>query len=89
MTGRHEADVKAILADAKDRAWRTTVQNITVDIGVAAAAALTSALESGAAPLTATFWIALGPGVAKTALLIAASYIMRLRKEPATTSEKG
>lgn len=76
------AAVGAILADAKDRAARTAVQNVGVDVAVAAGGALFSALESGGDPFTSTFWVALGLSVGKTALLIAASYVMRLKKAP-------
>jgi hypothetical protein len=86
---KHSLDVAPILADAKDRAIRTGIQNVGVDIMAASGTALYSALEAGGDPFTAPFWIVLGISVGKTALLIAASYLMRLRKEPASTSQEG
>lgn len=87
MAGVHAGtdQVSVILADAKDRALRTGLQNVGVDVLVAAGSGLYSALDSGGDPFTGLFWSALGLSVGKTALLIIASYVMRLKKAPTTT----
>ena len=78
---RHLA-VDPVRVDAEDRAWRTMLQNVGTDLAVTAGGALFSALESGGDPFTAPFWIAVGVSVGKTALLIVASYVMRLKSAP-------
>lgn len=80
---RHLADSTPVLADAKDRAWRTAVQNFSVDAAAAAGTGLYSALQDGD-PFTGLFWSVLGMSVAKSVLLIAASYLMRLKVAPVT-----
>lgn len=89
MAGVHAGTdaVSAILADAKDRAIRTGLQGLGTDILIAAGGGLYSALEAGGDPFTGPFWAVLGVSVGKTALLMAASFLMRLKKAPATTTE--
>lgn len=68
--------------DAKDRAWRTFLQNIGVDIAVVVAPLLYGAVSSWDGAFTAAYWVPVGLSVAKTAALVAIAYVMRLRKDP-------
>lgn len=78
MTGRHEATIQA---DATNRALRTFLQNLGIDLLVAVALVVYTTVGSGA-PID---WALLGLSVLKTVLATAASYIMRiLGKGPAT-----
>lgn len=68
--------------DATDRAWRTLVQGLAIDIGVATAAALLVWLPD-ADISSAEAWIVLGTTLAKTVLTAVASFVMRLKVDPA------
>jgi len=70
--------------DAKDRAWRTFLQNIGIDILVVVGPLLYGAVSSWDGSFTRAYWIPVGLSVVKTAALVIISYVMRLRKEPKT-----
>lgn len=68
-------------ADAKQRAKRTFIQGIVLDVAVAVAVALLAWLPD--ADLTSKqAWIILGTSLAKTVLTAVASYVMRLKVAP-------
>lgn len=68
-------------ADAKQRAKRTFIQGIALDVAVAIAVALLAWLPD--ADLTSKqAWIILGTSLAKTVLTAVASYVMRLKVRP-------
>lgn len=71
----------AVQADAKQRAKRTLIQGIALDVAVAVAVALLAWLPD--ADLTnKQAWIILGTSLAKTVLTAVASYVMRLKVAP-------
>jgi hypothetical protein len=70
------------VADARDRAWRTFQQNIPLDILIAVAPLLYDAVMKWDGSFTATYWIAVGVGLLKTAALVPLAYWMRKRKKP-------
>ena len=71
----------AVQADAAQRAKRTFIQGIALDVAVAIAVALLAWLPD--ADLTnKQAWIILGTSLAKTVLTAVASYVMRLKVRP-------
>lgn len=70
-------------ADARQRAWRTFVQGLAVDVVAAVAAALALALADPAFSWTRLYWSGVGLALAKTALTAGASYVARHRMPPA------
>lgn len=71
----------AVQADAAQRAKRTFIQGIALDVAVAIAVALLAWLPD--ADLTdRAAWIILGTSLAKTVLTAVASYVMRLKVRP-------
>ena len=71
----------AVQADAAQRAKRTFIQGIALDVAVAIAVALLAWLPD--ADLTSKqAWIILGTSLAKTVLTAVASYVMRLKVRP-------
>ncbi len=72
----------ATRTDATDRAWRTLVQGLAVDVAIAIAAALLVWLPDADISSTEA-WIVLGTTLAKTVLTAVASFVMRLKVDPA------
>lgn len=71
----------AVQADATQRAKRTFIQGLGIDLAVAIAVALLAWLPD--ADLTSKqAWIILGTSLAKTVLTAVASYVMRLKVRP-------
>lgn len=68
--------------DARDRAWRTFLQNIGVDIAVTVGPLLVDAFTRWDGAFTAAYWTPVGLSVAKTAVLVVLAYVMRLKKPP-------
>lgn len=68
-------------ADAGQRAKRTIVQGIAIDVAVAIAVALLAWLPD-ADISSGEAWMVLGTAVAKTVLTAVASYVMRLKVDP-------
>lgn len=68
--------------DATDRAWRTLVQGLAIDVAIAIAAALLVWLPD-ADISTREAWTVLGITLAKTVLTAVASFVMRLKVDPA------
>lgn len=74
-------DISTTKADAAQRAKRTFIQGIALDVAVAVAVALLAWLPD--ADLTnKQAWIILGTSLAKTVLTAVASYVMRLKVRP-------
>lgn len=71
------------LAAARERATRTFLTGLGIDLAVALATALLAWLP-GADLSQRAAWIILGTTVAKTLLSTAASYVLRLKLQPAT-----
>lgn len=71
--------------DAKDRAWRTFLQQIGVDMVAAILAVLATSL-AGMDFTSKEAWIALAVLLGKTALSVPIAYVMRLKKSPHVVS---
>lgn len=70
-------------ADARNRALRTVVQGLGIDLIAAVAVALSVAVAGGI-EWTRAYWIALGLAVAKSLITAAVSYLARRAVPPAT-----
>ena len=81
MTGRRVATVTD-RADAVQRALRTLWQGFGTDALIAIGAGLVLLLDGGDV-LSPVFWGAVGVLIIKSVLVALASYLQRLRKEPA------
>ena len=74
-------DVPAdVVADAKDRSWRTLLQGLGIDVATGIVVTLAVALTD--IEWTREYWLLLGSGVAKSALQAAVSFFMRLLVKP-------
>lgn len=73
-----------VAMDAGERAWRTLVQGLLVDVTAAVAVAVSAAIAGGI-DWTQTYWVALGLAVAKSALTAGLSYFARRAVPPAST----
>jgi hypothetical protein len=69
--------------DARNRALRTLVQGLVLDVAAAVVTALVAGIATGI-EWTGTYWIALGLAVAKSAVTAAVSYAARKVVPPAT-----
>ena len=69
-----------VVADARNRSWRTFVQGLIFDLlaGLVAAIAVLSGLD----PFSGETWIAFGVLVLKTFVSAGISYVMRLKATP-------
>lgn len=75
MTHHDEYAAATTRADARQRAWRTFLQGLAIDVAVAVSGVLGVAL--GDVHWSAAWWTMLGLLVAKTALQTAVSYLAR------------
>lgn len=66
-----------VAADARQRAWRTFAQGLTVDVVSAVALAALPALAGSDFAWSRGYWAAVGGLLAKTALTTAVSYVAR------------
>lgn len=73
-----------VRADARDRAWRTFLQNIGLDLAVMLGPILLDAVTRWDGAFTSTYWLPVGISLAKTAALVVVAYVMRLKKPPAS-----
>ena len=80
MTGRRVATIDR--ADAIQRAFRTLWQGFGTDALIAIGAGLVLLLDGGDV-LSPVFWGGVGVLIIKSVLVALASYLQRLRKEPA------
>jgi len=70
-------------ADAKNRAWRTFVQGLGIDLAVALVLAVGPALVGSDFAWSRAYWSALGLLAAKTAVHTVVSYVARKVVPPA------
>lgn len=82
MTTFEEVKAERTRRDARDRAWRTFLQNVGLDIGVTVGPLLVDALTRWDGAFTAAYWTPVGISVGKTAALVVVAYVMRLKKPP-------
>jgi hypothetical protein len=71
-------------ADAKNRAWRTAVQGLLLDVSTAVVMVLATAVTD--LRWTRDYWVTLGLLLAKTAIQSAVSYTARKLVPPATAT---
>jgi len=69
--------------DARNRAWRTLVQGLLVDVLLSAVAALTLALSAPELTWSKPYWIGVGLTVGKSVLQTITAYAARHLKPPA------
>lgn len=69
-------------ADARNRAWRTAVQGIGVDLAAGTALAVLPMLNGSEFAWTPAYWGAVGLLAAKTAVLSIVAYVARLKVPP-------
>lgn len=74
---------EVVKADARNRAWRTFVQNIQVDLAITLGPILVDAVTNWDGAFTGSYWQAVGTTAGKTVVLVLLAYWMRLRKPPA------
>jgi len=67
-----------LTADARNRAWRTFVQGLAIDVGVALAVAV-YAIATDPAPIV---WAVVGASLARTVVQSGAAYVMRRFLDP-------
>lgn len=73
-----------MLADAKNRAWRTFVQGLALDVATTLVMLLATTLPG--VQWTRTWWLALGGLLAKTAVQTAVAYLARKLVPPAVST---
>lgn len=73
----------SVSADARNRAWRTLVQGLLVDVGAAVVLAVGPALAGADFAWTPVYWLAVGGLAAKTAIQTVVSYAARRLVPPA------
>ena len=71
-----------IKVDARNRAWRTFLNNVFVDIAIVAAPILYGAVTSADFTFTRAYWIPVLVSLGKTAATVVIAYLMRLKKAP-------
>lgn len=69
---------------AKERAWRTFLQNIWLDLCVFVGPLLYDLVSNAEGAGSKAYWVAGGLSLGKTAALVVISYVMRLKKTPKT-----
>lgn len=77
-----------IVRDASDRALRTLLQGLAVDVVVALCLALSTAVAGGI-EWTSAYWAALGIVAGKSVVTAVLSYVMRLVVPPAVPTARG
>ena len=74
--------VKSVQADAKDRAVRTLIQGLLIDITTALALSVGPLLLSEDFAFTATYWTIVGTFAAKSLIQAVVSFFMRKLVSP-------
>ncbi len=69
--------VKSVTADAKDRAVRTFIQGLAIDVLTALVLAVAPLLLSNDFAFTAAYWIIIGTSASKSVVQSVAAYFMR------------
>lgn len=74
-------------ADAKNRAWRTFIQNWPIDLFIIVGPLLVDAITSADFAFTWAYWVPVLVSIAKTGILTLIAYVMRLKKPPVGATE--
>lgn len=77
-------DTPPIESDARNRAFRTWIQGLALDVAAGAAVALAAAIAGGI-EWTRVYWVTLGLVVAKSCVQAVVSYFARKFVPPAGT----
>lgn len=75
-----DTDIIAVNEDAKDRAWRTFLQGLGIDVAIAVTVVLALAFTD--IQWTAEYWFALGGSLGRTVLQSGVAYVMRVFVKP-------
>lgn len=75
-----EAPVEKDHVDAKDRAWRTFIQGLGIDVAIAVTLVLVVAFKD--IEWTPLYWAGLGSSLGRTILQAAVAYVMRVFVKP-------
>jgi hypothetical protein len=70
-------------ADARNRAWRTFIQGLGVDVALAVTGGVSLAVASPDFAWTRAYWLGVGLSLAKTTLTTITAYVMRKAAPPA------
>jgi cytochrome c biogenesis protein CcdA len=73
----NHGSTETAVAAARSRAWRTFVQGLAVDVGIAVLLALAPLLVGAEFAFTPEYWGALAVVAGKTAVATAVSYLVR------------
>lgn len=68
--------------DARNRAWRTFLQGLLVDVAVAVVFAVGPSVAGSDFAFTRVYWLGLGVLAARTAVQAAVSYVARRKLPP-------
>lgn len=71
---------EVVSSDARNRAWRTFLQGLGIDVGVAITLILVAAFAD--IQWTSTYWATLGASLGRTILQTAVSYVFRIFVKP-------
>ena len=77
-----------VVADAKNRSWRTFLQGLTIDLAAALIVILGTITQINT-PMDKTAWIAVGALAVKTLVQAALSYFMRIKIQPTIKNPEG
>ena len=72
----------SVHADARNRAWRTLVQGLAVDVAAAVVLAVLPSLSGAGFAWTREYWLAVAGLAGRSAIVAAVSYVARRIKAP-------
>ena len=87
ITATTSTGKELVVADARNRSWRTFVQGLTIDLVLACIAAVTTIAGDFNPTTEKIAWVAVASLMLKTVVQTAFSYIMRLRVTPTVTAK--
>lgn len=70
-------------ADARNRAWRTFVQGLLIDVLIAVTGLLYAGISAPDFAWSRAYWTAVGLALAKTTMTTITAYVMRKMAPPA------
>lgn len=73
-------DISLVTDDARNRAWRTFVQGLLVDVLITLSVVLSTVFSD--LEWTSAYWIGVGTLIVKTVLVAATSYVARRAAPP-------
>lgn len=85
MTNFESYKTAYVEKDARDRSWRTLLQNIPLDIVIVVGPVLYELIAGWDGNLSRAYWYGAGVGLAKTIGLAVIAYYMRKRVPPKNT----